>query len=68
MIKPSNIVDIYTRLERLPGIKISGHTDTLTEASNKPMNCTREVKYKLKSNFEMLLINFKHNEWNFQVK
>ena len=31
---PSNIIDIYTRLEILLGLKISGHTDTLTEASN----------------------------------
>ena len=31
---PSNVIDIYTRLEVLLGIKISGHTDILTEASN----------------------------------
>ena len=31
---PSNINDSYTRLEVLLGLKISGHTDTLTEASN----------------------------------
>ena len=30
---PSNIIDIYTRLEILLGLKLSGHTDTLTEAS-----------------------------------
>ena len=34
IIIPSNIVDIYTRLEVLLGLKLSGHTDTLTEASN----------------------------------
>ena len=34
IIIPSNIIDIYTRLEVLPGLKLSGHTDTLTEASN----------------------------------
>ena len=34
IIIPSNIVDIYTRLEILLGIKLSGHTDTLSEASN----------------------------------
>ena len=32
-IIPSNIIDIYTRLEKLLGLKLSGHTDTLTEAS-----------------------------------
>ena len=34
VINPSHIIDIYTRLENLLGIKLSGHTDTLTEASN----------------------------------
>ena len=31
---PSNIIYVYTRLEVLLGLKLSGHTDTLTEASN----------------------------------
>ena len=34
IINPSNIIDIYTRLEVLLGLKLSGHIDTLTEASN----------------------------------
>ena len=34
IIIPSNIIDIYTRLEILLGLKLSGHSDTLTEASN----------------------------------
>ena len=34
IIIPSNIIDIYTRLEVLLGLKVSGHTDTFTEASN----------------------------------
>ena len=34
IIIPSNINDIYTSLEILLGIKLSGHTDTLTEISN----------------------------------
>ena len=34
IIIPSNIVDIWTRLEVLLGLKLSGHTDNLTEASN----------------------------------
>ena len=33
-IIPSNIIDIYTRLEILLGLKLSGHTNTLTEACN----------------------------------
>ena len=34
IIIPSNIIDICTRLEILLGLKLDGHTDTLTEASN----------------------------------
>ena len=34
IIIPSNIIDIYTRLEVLLGLRLSGHTDTLSEASN----------------------------------
>ena len=34
IIIPYNIIDIYTRLQVLLGLKLSGHTDTLTEASN----------------------------------
>ena len=34
IIIPSNITDIYTRFEVLLGLKIAGHTDTSTEASN----------------------------------
>ena len=31
---PSNIIDIYNRLEVLLGLRLSGHTNALTEASN----------------------------------
>ena len=34
IIIPSDIIDIYTRLEILLGFKLSGHSDTLREASN----------------------------------
>ena len=34
IIIPSNIFDIYTRLGILLGLKLSGHTDTLTEVSS----------------------------------
>ena len=34
IIIPSNIIDIYTRLELLLGLNLSGHADTLSEASN----------------------------------
>ena len=34
IIIPSNIIDIYLRLEILLGLNLSGQTDTLTETSN----------------------------------
>ena len=34
IIIPSNIIDIYTRLQVVLALKLSGYTDTLTEASN----------------------------------
>ena len=34
IIIPNNIFDIYTRLEVLLGLKLSGHSDILSEASN----------------------------------
>ena len=34
IIIPSNIIYIYTTLEVLLGLKLSGHNDTLREASN----------------------------------
>ena len=34
IIMPSNITEIYTRLEVILGLKISVHTDTCSEASN----------------------------------
>ena len=33
IVIPSNIIDIYNRLEVLLGLKLSSHSDTLTEAS-----------------------------------
>ena len=34
IIIPSKVIDIYTRLDFLQGLKLSGHTDTFAEASN----------------------------------
>ena len=44
IIIPSIIVDIYTRLEILLGLKVSGHTDTLPKLPIYSMNYTNEVK------------------------
>ena len=45
IIIPSNIIDIYTRLEVLLGLKLSGHTDSLTEASNLIDELYKKGKY-----------------------
>ena len=34
IVIPSNMIDIWSRLENLLGLNFSGHTDTLTEAIN----------------------------------
>ena len=46
IIIPTNMIDIYTRLEILHGLKLSGHCDTLTEASNLIDELYKELKYK----------------------
>ena len=58
---PSDRIDIYTRLEVLLGLKLSGHTDILTEASNliDELYKRGEIK-KTNNNIEMPLINFRH--------
>ena len=54
IIIPNNIIDIYTRLKILLGLKLSGHTDTLTEASNLLDELYKEVIYKINNNIKML--------------
>ena len=59
IIIPSTIIDIYTRLEILLGLKLSGHTDTLTEGSNLNDALYNWEKYKTNNNKEMILTNLK---------
>ena len=63
----SNIIDIYTRLEILLGLKLSGPTDTLTEASNLIDELYKRGKYKRNDNIEKLLIKFQPMKWIFLV-
>ena len=58
IIIPSNLNDIYTRLEILVGLKLSGHTDTLTEASNLIDELYKRGEIQNKQHIEMLLTNF----------
>ena len=55
---PSNIIDIYTRLEILLGLKLSGHADTLTEASNLIDELYKQGEIKTNNKIGMLSTNF----------
>ena len=58
IIIPSNIIDIYTRLEVLLGLKLSDHTDTLTEASNLIDELYRQGEIQNKQQYRNALNNF----------
>ena len=59
IIIPSNIIDIYTRLEVLLGLKLSGHSDTLTEASNLIDELYKRGEIKNKEQYRNALNKFK---------
>ena len=61
IIIPSNIMDIYTRLEVLLGLKLSGHTDTLTEASNLIDELYRRGEIENKQQYRNALDKFLTN-------
>ena len=58
IIIPSNIIDIYIRLEVLFGLKLSGHTDTLTEASNLIDELYKREEIKNKQQYQNALNKF----------
>ena len=58
IIIPSNIIDIYTILEVLLGLKSSGHTDTLTEASNLIDELYKRAEIQNKQQYRNALKNF----------
>ena len=58
IIIPSNVVDYYTRLEILLGLKLSGHTDNLTEASNLVDELYRRGKIQNKQQYRNALDKF----------
>ena len=58
---PSNIIDIYTRFEVLLALKLSGHTDTFTEATKLIDELYKRGEIQKKNNnIEMLLTNFRY--------
>ena len=59
IIIPSNIIDIYTRLEVLLGLKLSGHSNTLTEASNLIDELYKRGEIQNKQQYRYALDKFK---------
>ena len=60
---PSIFNNIWTRLKLLLGLKLPGHTDTLTEASNLQDKIYQRGETKIDNKIEMLSINFLANKW-----
>ena len=58
IIIPSKIIDIYTRREILLGLKLSGHTDTLTEASNLIDELYKQREIQVKQQYQNALNKF----------
>ena len=58
IIIPNNVIDIYTRLEILLGLKLSGHTDTLTEASNLIHELSKRGEIQNKQQYRNALDKF----------
>ena len=58
IIITSNITDIYTRLEVLPRLKLSSHTDTLTEASNLIDELYKQKEIQNKQQYQNAPIKF----------
>ena len=56
-IIPSNIIDIYIRLEILLGLKSSGHTDTLTKASKLINELYKRGEIQKKQQYRIFLPN-----------
>ena len=61
IIIPPNIIDIYTRLEVLLGLKLSGHTDALTEASSLLDDLFKRREIQNKQQYRDALKKFQTN-------
>ena len=61
IIIPSNIIDIYTRLDVLLGLKLSGHSDTFTEASNLIDDLNKRGEIQNKQQYRNALDKFLTN-------
>ena len=64
---PSNIIEIWTRLQVLLGLIISGHTNILTEASSLIDEVYKKGEIQTEQQYKMLLINLFLIKWNYLV-
>ena len=58
IVIPSKISEIYTRLQVLLGLKLSGHTDILREASNLLVELYKRGEIQNKQQFRNALNKF----------
>ena len=65
---PSNIIENYTRLEILLGLKLSGHTNTPTEAGNLIDETYKRGQIQNKQQCGNALDKLPTQKWNYQVK
>ena len=63
IIIPSNIFDIYTRLEILLGQKLSGHSSTLTEASSSKDELYKRGEIQNKQQYRNALNKFQTQKY-----
>ena len=68
IIIPSNIIDIYARLEILLGLKLFDHTDTLTEASNLIDELYKRGKIQTEQQYRIALDKFLPNKMEIPSK
>ena len=64
---PSNIIDIYIRLEILLGLKLFGHSDTLTEARKLIDELYKRGEIQNKQQNRNAPNKFQTNKWNYLV-
>ena len=67
-IIPSDLVDTYTTLEILLSLKVSGHNNTLTEASNLIDELYKRGEIQNEQQYRNALSQFHAHKWNYQVK
>ena len=67
IIIPSNIIDIWTRLDVLLRLKLTCNTHSLTKASHLMDELYKRGEIENEQENQMLLINSILSKWRFQV-